>query len=265
MSISAQKHSTDRDPKARFRSARPRPDFTIDQNWSAYSPAEHNRGNRLFKQSHAVLRDRACGEFLAMMEKLELSQSGIPDMKKLSSRLAKLTGWRVVPVLELVPDAVFFDLLIAAREGLGITEYCNGVDLHSGELSGDLARTLNASFRSARPARRGGELGMCGRSLYGNREVSRSTNSERTRAAQQRASLFDHLVGASEQGERHGDAERLRPLQVDNQLDLGRLLHRQVGTFSPFKMRPVSTPRPTVAAISARRRACSVSNRSSIA
>ena len=28
-----------------------------------------------------------------------------------------------------------------------------------------------------------GELGMCGRSLYGNREVSRSTNSERTRAA----------------------------------------------------------------------------------
>jgi len=27
------------------------------------------------------------------------------------------------------------------------------------------------------------ELGMCGRSLYGNREVSRSTNSESTRAA----------------------------------------------------------------------------------
>ena len=115
MSISAQKHSTDRDPKARFRSARPRPDFTIDQNWSAYSPAEHNRWNRLFKRSHAVLRDRACGEFLAMMEKLELSQSGIPDMKKLSSRLAKLTGWRVVPVLELVPDAVFFDHLANRR------------------------------------------------------------------------------------------------------------------------------------------------------
>ncbi len=35
------------------------------------------------------------------------------------------------------------------------------------------------------PARPGvvGELGMCGRSLYGNREVSRSTSSESTRAA----------------------------------------------------------------------------------
>jgi len=35
------------------------------------------------------------------------------------------------------------------------------------------------------PARPGvvGELGMCGRSLYGNREISRSTKSDITRAA----------------------------------------------------------------------------------
>jgi phenylalanine-4-hydroxylase len=50
-----------------------------------------------------------------MMETLELSQSGIPDMEKLSSRLLKLTGWRVVPVLELVPDDVFFDHLANRR------------------------------------------------------------------------------------------------------------------------------------------------------
>jgi phenylalanine-4-hydroxylase len=41
-------------------------------------------------------------------EQLELSESGIPDMEKLSDRLAKLTGWRVVPVMELVPDDIFF-------------------------------------------------------------------------------------------------------------------------------------------------------------
>jgi phenylalanine-4-hydroxylase len=115
MSASVQKHPTDRDPKARFRSTRRRPDFTIDQNWSAYSPAEHNRWDRLFKGSYAILRDRACGEFLAMMQKLELSRSEIPDMEKLSSRLVKLTSWRVVPVLEFVPDAVFFDHLANRR------------------------------------------------------------------------------------------------------------------------------------------------------
>ncbi len=115
MSASVHKHPPDRDPKARFRSAQRRPDFTIDQNWSAYSPAEHDRWDRLFKRSYATLRHRACGEFLAMMQKLELSRSGIPDMEKLSSRLIKLTGWRVVPVLQLVPDAVFFDHLANRR------------------------------------------------------------------------------------------------------------------------------------------------------
>jgi phenylalanine-4-hydroxylase len=50
-----------------------------------------------------------------MMEKLELSQSGIRGMEKLSSRLARLTGWHVVPVLELVPDEIFFDHLANRR------------------------------------------------------------------------------------------------------------------------------------------------------
>jgi len=90
-------HPADRYPKARFRNAQRHADFTIDQHWSAYSPAEHDRWDRLFKRSHSVLRKRACGEFLAAMEKLELSQSGIPNLEKLSGRLEKLTGWRAAP------------------------------------------------------------------------------------------------------------------------------------------------------------------------
>jgi hypothetical protein len=50
-----------------------------------------------------------------------------------------------------------------------------------------------------------------------------------------RVELFAHLVGAPEQGERHGDARRLRRLQVDNQLDLGLLLHSQVGMLFAFQ------------------------------
>ena len=112
---SAPKRPPECDPKARFRGAKRHIDFTIDQEWSAYTPAEHDRWDRLFKRSEAVLCNRACGEFLAMLQKLELSQSGIPDMEKLSERLAKLTGWRVVPVLELIPDDIFFDHLANRR------------------------------------------------------------------------------------------------------------------------------------------------------
>ena len=103
------------DSKNRFRNARRNPDFTIDQDWTSYSAAEHDRWNRLFMRSQATLANRACDEFIAMMNALRLSESGIPDMEKLSDRLEKITGWRVVPVAELVPDGFFFNHLANRR------------------------------------------------------------------------------------------------------------------------------------------------------
>jgi hypothetical protein len=44
-----------------------------------------------------------------------------------------------------------------------------------------------------------------------------------------RANLFNHLVGARQEGRRHGEAERLGGAQVDDEFELGWLLDRQVG------------------------------------
>ena len=52
-------------------------------------------------------------------------------------------------------------------------------------------------------------------------------------------SLFDHLVGAADQRQRNGEAERLGSLQVDDQLDFGGLLDRQVGRLLAFEIWPV--------------------------
>jgi phenylalanine-4-hydroxylase len=49
------------------------------------------------------------------MEKLRLSQGGVPDFAELSARLEPLTGWSVIAVAGLVPDAVFFDHLAERR------------------------------------------------------------------------------------------------------------------------------------------------------
>src|SRR5262249_54691542 len=43
--------------------------------------------------------------------------------------------------------------------------------------------------------------------------------------------LFDHLVGLREQRGRDRYAERLSRLEIDHQLELGRCLHRKVGSL----------------------------------
>src|SRR5262245_19666063 len=46
---------------------------------------------------------------------------------------------------------------------------------------------------------------------------------------------FDHLVGAGKHRCRHFEAERLRGLQVDDEIELGRLHPRQVGGLLALK------------------------------
>src|SRR5215468_8222704 len=45
------------------------------------------------------------------------------------------------------------------------------------------------------------------------------------------AASLDHLVGAGEEGWWHGEAKRLRGLEVDHQLELGWLLDRKFASF----------------------------------
>lgn len=102
-------------PVNRYKNARRNADFTIDQDWPSYSAAEHDRWDRLFARACGILQNRACEEFLDAMHSLKLSESGIPDFRKLSSRLENITGWRVVPVTDLVPDDIFFNHLANRR------------------------------------------------------------------------------------------------------------------------------------------------------
>jgi phenylalanine-4-hydroxylase len=101
--------------KNRYASALKSADYTIDQRWESYSDDEHDRWDRLFLRQKEVLAKRACPEFLNALAKLKLSEKGIPDMERLSDRLEPLTGWRVVPVADLVPDEIFFDHLANRR------------------------------------------------------------------------------------------------------------------------------------------------------
>ncbi len=86
-------------------------DWTIPQEWSRYSAEDHAVWDTLFARQTAMLPGRASESFLRGVDVLRLSKPGIPDFDELSERLMATTGWRVVAVPGLVPDAVFFDHL----------------------------------------------------------------------------------------------------------------------------------------------------------
>ncbi|MEM6850181.1 MAG: phenylalanine 4-monooxygenase [Pseudomonadota bacterium] len=99
----------------RYADAPRRADYTIDQAWDTYSAAEHDRWRRLCARQRDALRDRACPQALAGLAALGVVDGGVPHLERLSDRLEALTGWRVLPVADLVPDAIFFDHLANRR------------------------------------------------------------------------------------------------------------------------------------------------------
>ena len=52
------------------------------------------------------------------------------------------------------------------------------------------------------------------------------------------AGSLDGLVGTRKQRLRHGEAEHLGGLQIDDQLEFGRLLDRQIGGLGTLRIFP---------------------------
>ena len=90
-------------------------DWTVPQDWAAYSAEDHETWDILFTRQSALLPGRACEAYLRGLDVLRLSKPGIPDYAELNERLMAATGWQVVAVPGLVPDAVFFDHLANRR------------------------------------------------------------------------------------------------------------------------------------------------------
>jgi phenylalanine-4-hydroxylase len=90
-------------------------DFTIEQNWQAYSEQEHAIWRLLFEHQQRLLVGRACREYLEGLGNLGVAADGIPEFRRLSDILDRATGWRIVAVPGLVPDDVFFAFLARRR------------------------------------------------------------------------------------------------------------------------------------------------------
>ena len=98
----------DRPPRGDYAAARA--DYTCEQDWNAYTAADHDLYRRLYERQSAQLPGFACEEFIGAVAHLG-SPSQIPRFDALTDKVYRATKWQVVAVPGLIPEEAFFSLL----------------------------------------------------------------------------------------------------------------------------------------------------------
>jgi len=94
--------------------SRARPDYTVDQEWDAYTEAQHALWRRLYARQAALVPSYACDEYRATLATLDYG-TGIPRFGAINRKLAAATRWELVAVPGLLPDLAFFEHLAHRR------------------------------------------------------------------------------------------------------------------------------------------------------
>jgi len=76
-----------------------------------YSAEENSVWRDLYARQIKIIENRACDEYLAGLQALNLPTDRVPQCTEVSAVLTKATGWSVVPVAALIPFGEFFELI----------------------------------------------------------------------------------------------------------------------------------------------------------
>jgi phenylalanine-4-hydroxylase len=94
--------------------AHARADLTVEQNWQAYTPAEHALWRRLYARQMELLPGYAFDTYLDCLAGFDAGDA-IPRFDRISERLRRATAWEIVAVPGLIPDLMFFEHLANRR------------------------------------------------------------------------------------------------------------------------------------------------------
>src|SRR5437764_13716781 len=90
-------------------------DYSVEQDWSRYTPEEHALYRRLFERQSKLVPRYACLEWIEAIGRLEGAAREIPKFDEISRQLRAATGWQIVAVPGLIPDDAFFTHLANRR------------------------------------------------------------------------------------------------------------------------------------------------------
>jgi phenylalanine-4-hydroxylase len=91
------------------------PDFRLAQNYDNYTADEQAIWRTLYERQLGMLAEHAAPEFVAGLRLLGADSQRIPVLAETSERLKRLTGFEVIGVPGLIPEADFFAHLAERR------------------------------------------------------------------------------------------------------------------------------------------------------
>jgi phenylalanine-4-hydroxylase len=91
------------------------PDFRIAQNYDSYTADEQAIWRTLYERQLGLMSEHAAPEFVAGLRLLGADASHIPVLTEASERLQRLTGFEIIGVPGLIPEADFFAHLAERR------------------------------------------------------------------------------------------------------------------------------------------------------
>jgi phenylalanine-4-hydroxylase len=90
-------------------------DYTVDQDWERYTPAEHEIWRTLYARQIRMIERYAAPEFIEGTRRLNAAPDRIPDLEATNRILEPASGWRMVAVPGLIPEDQFFAHLANRR------------------------------------------------------------------------------------------------------------------------------------------------------
>ena len=90
-------------------------DFRLAQNYDGYTADEHAIWRTLYERQLGMMAEHAAPEFIAGLRLLGADAHSIPVLEEASERLQRLTGFEVIGVPGLIPEADFFAHLAERR------------------------------------------------------------------------------------------------------------------------------------------------------
>lgn len=90
-------------------------DWTMPQNWERFSAGDHARWNTMVAEQTRAIEGLASSAFMDGLGKIALGENGIPEFARFKEQFRAVTGWEVVAVPGVIPNAPFFKMLSERR------------------------------------------------------------------------------------------------------------------------------------------------------